>query len=315
MRRYILFISIKTVIITVLIALLHFIAESNAIKIFFSVLFSFISILVDNTPYLKPKEDEPNNQSHKIKVLKYISITLNTIILIIAILGNTLATNKTETTHPETNTTVPNSHVTKYNQPQMYHFNTITLDEKYDIYFMDSPNQSDLYSDLSNSLRNIKYRTKPTKEQLEGNNSYGNNALSAAHYEQLLKDELNNKYANATDINKNICNTAINISEMMDAEYDTPDNRKRIIRLTKMSYENGLSDNTNDTQNMCIRYAWGLLYTEISYDQYNEDTITLLIELYEHIYSDARSLIIVSALKEIKTDFHSNVPHPQKNIK
>lgn len=295
--------------------MLCFISENNAIKIFFSILSPLVSFLVDYIPNIKRPKDESSNTSFKNETLKYISITLTVIIVIISLLGNTLATAKKETTPPETNTTVPNSQSIEYNQPQIYHFNTITLDEKYDIYFMASQNQSDLYSDLSNSLRNIDYRTKPTKEQLEGNNSYGNNALSAAHYEQLLNDELNNEYANAKDINKNICNTAINLSEKMDAEFDTPDNRKRIIRLTKMSYENGLSDNTSDTQNMCIRYAWGLLYTEISYDQYNEDTMTLLIELYEHTHSDARSLIIVSALKEIKTDFHSNAPHPQKNIK
>lgn len=295
--------------------MLYLAKDSKTIKMIFSVIFSTITFLVDFIPMILSINKGKENIKENIK-LKILSFCLFIIIVIIAIIGNTIATNSL----PNNGVNNPPVGINTDNESDMvqsrkiYNFNTVTKDNDFDVYFNDSSNEDILYENILYSLQNIAYRLEPTKKQLEGNNPYGNNALVAAHYEELLKNELTNKNAKSTDVTKLICETALKYSKEMDNEYDTSDSRNRIVRITQISYRNKLNDDNGEMHKECIRYAWGVLFTEISYDRYNEKTIDTLIEIYQET-NEKRSIIIISALKRIKSFFSSNPPHPVKNIK
>lgn len=288
--------------------------DNNYVRILFSVLFSIFSLFGEYIINVKTKEETKEKsdvKSKRDKRLIAISKFLFIAIVIISIVGNNVLNEEILVKENDPK----EGHTLQSAECKQYHFDSINIDDKYDIYFNASTTQNDLCRDLMYSLEKIEYRVMPSEEQLEGNNSYGNNALVASHYEELLIEELNNKHANSKAVNRVICNEAICYAEKMDSEYDMPENRKRIVRVTRLSYEYDLADDNNKMQEKCIRYAWGLLYTEISYDKYDEKTIDLLISLYKEINDNSRCIIIISSLEEIKSYFHYDIPHPQKNIK
>lgn len=320
-------IIIKVIFIITLIALLFFAKDNFIIRIIFSCLFSLLSFLVEYMPLVRQKNAVENENGEKgVSKTKKVSIALTIIIVAIALVGNIIVANinitdGTVTTRSDSSVNANNnndnpssSQKTMYHQPKNYSLNAVTYDDNFDIFFTDSLQNDDLYTDLSYSLKNIPYRIEPGTEQLEGNNPYGNNALVANHYEELLNNEIDNSYA-ILEVTKTIFETALDVSEEMDKTYDTSNNRNRIIRIAELGYNHGLVDNTEKMQKKCIRYAWGLVYTEISYDDYHEDSLLLLIRLYKESSLDSRSTIMISVLSQIKDDFNCNKPHPVKNMK
>lgn len=309
----------KIVITVALITMLYYIDSSTILRVIFSALFPILSFLVEYLPMFKhEKKSESDNENKSNKMLKVVSIILSIIIVVVSVVGNILVNDNTSVSTNNTDVTDELTTVSQLdvkNIKKRYSFNTITKDKDFDTMFTESESYESLYSDLLYSLQSIEYRTEPSEEQLVGNNPYGNNAMYAKHYEELLFDELDNNYANSREVNKAIYDKAISSAKEMDDEYDTSVNRHRIVKLLRASYLNALNDDNGEIQDECIRYAWGLLYTEISYDKYDKESIDLLIQIYEETNNSSRCNTIIKVLHELKDYFSTNPPHSIKNTK
>ena len=311
--KYSIILLFNLVIIIILLVLLKYCSDNKLVRQIFSISSSFLLAFIDIIPlYLSYKNTDNQEKSKTVSILQFIVIAVFAMAVLISIIGNVRLNDSNKEESNDTSTSSTNDML--YIEPIKYDFRIITIDETFDLSFSDSPDKTTLFNNLLYSTNSIEYIPTYDDEVLEGDNDYGNNAPIVVYYEAYLDDALENKLIRGDEITQQICQFVIDKSEIMDKEYKTSTNRKRIVKYTRVSYNNNFAEDKSDMQNKCIRYAWGVLYIEIANDNYNKESIETLIELYRESNIN-RSSTIINSLEMLEEEYSANPPHPNKNAK